>query len=142
MIIIWHLKCAFKAFTPNTPTVPISPILGRNDTAHKVAAPATTFKFLNKGDTPPSIATENPEKHGFPPGKHWVDFVGDYAAADSSNAGSIVVIEQPSEQYCAVTGGIMAARMKYLGIKGTVVSGRVRDVRELQASELPVWFLK
>lgn len=130
----------FNAFVANTSTVPISPILGRNDTARKVAAPATTFKFLNKSDTPPSIATENPEKHGFPPGKHWVDFVGDYAAADPSKAGSIVVIEQPREQYCAVTGGIMAARMKYLGIKGTVVGGRVRDVRELQASELPVCF--
>lgn len=93
---------------------------------------------MNKGDTPPAIATENPEKHGFPPGKHWVDWIGDYAAEDSSKAGSIAVLEQPSEQQCAVTGGIMAARMKFLGIKATVVSGRVRDVRELQASGLPV----
>lgn len=130
----------FQCLIANTSTVPISPTFGRNDTARKVAAPATTFKFLNKADSPPSIAIENPEQHGFPPGKHWVDFVGDYAAADLSKAGSIVVIEQPSEQYCAVTGGIMAARMKYLGIKGTVVGGRVRDVRELQASGLPVWF--
>ncbi|KAJ6161122.1 hypothetical protein N7470_004518 [Penicillium chermesinum] len=81
-------------------------------------------------------------RHGFPPGKHWVDYTGDYAAEDPSNAGSIVVIEQPSEQHCAVTGGIMAARMKVLGIKATVVSGRVRDVRELQATGLPVSFEK
>ncbi|KAJ5225659.1 hypothetical protein N7468_006884 [Penicillium chermesinum] len=121
------------------PKVPISPILGRNDATGKVAAPATTFKFLNKGDNPPAIAAENPERHGFPPGKHWVDYTGDYAAEDPSNAGSIVVIEQPSEQHCAVTGGIMAARMKVLGIKATVVSGRVRDVRELQATGLPIW---
>lgn len=104
----------------------------------KVAAPATTFKFLPKDVSPPSIATENPEKHGFPPGKHWVDHVGTYQDSDPSGAGSIVVIEQPGNQYCAVTGGIMATRMKALGIKATVVDGRVRDLRELQSTKLPV----
>lgn len=32
----------------------------------------------------------------------------------------------------------MATRMKVLGIKAAVVEGRVRDLRELQATELPV----
>ncbi|KAJ5914812.1 hypothetical protein N7504_003695 [Penicillium tannophilum] len=118
---------------------PFSPVTGRNDTARKIAAPATTFKFLNKGDNPPAIATENPDKHGFPPGKHWVDYAGDFQDADPANAGSIIVIEQPDEQYCAVTGGIMATRMKFLGIKAAVVGGRVRDLRELQGTELPIW---
>ncbi|KAJ5994443.1 hypothetical protein N7451_010167 [Penicillium sp. IBT 35674x] len=118
---------------------PFSPITGRNDTARKIAAPATTFKFLNKSDNPPAIATENPDKHGFPPGKHWVDYAGDFQDADPANAGSIIVIEQPDEQYCAVTGGIMATRMKFLGIKAAVVGGRVRDLRELQGTELPIW---
>ncbi|KAJ5089648.1 hypothetical protein N7532_008332 [Penicillium argentinense] len=119
-------------------TAPFSPIIGRNDTT-KIAAPATTFKFLSKTDTPPAIATEDPEKHGFPPGKHWVDYAGDFAAADPEKAGSIIVIEQPVDQYCAVTGGIMATRMKVLGIKAAVVGGRIRDLRELQATELPIW---
>ncbi|KAJ5928613.1 hypothetical protein N7466_007569 [Penicillium verhagenii] len=118
---------------------PFSPIAGRNDTAQKIAAPATTFKFINKGDSPPAIAVENPEKHGFPPGKHWVDYVGEFQNRDPSNAGSIIVIEQPDEQYCAVTGGIMATRMKFLGIKAAVVGGRVRDLRELQETGLPIW---
>ncbi|CAI7612868.1 unnamed protein product [Penicillium pancosmium] len=118
---------------------PFSPIIGRNETTKKIAAPATTFKFLSKGATPPTIATENPEKHGFPPGKHWVDYAGDFAAADPANAGSIIVIEQPGDQYCAVTGGIMATRMKALGLKGAVVGGRIRDLRELQATGLPIW---
>ncbi|KAJ5650793.1 uncharacterized protein N7484_004516 [Penicillium longicatenatum] len=118
---------------------PFSPITGRNDTARKIAAPATTFKFLNKSDSPPAIAIENPDKHGFPPGKHWVDYAGDFQDADPANAGSIIVIEQPDEQYCAVTGGIMATRMRALGIKAAVVSGRVRDLRELQGTGLPIW---
>ncbi|KAJ5169414.1 Ribonuclease E inhibitor RraA/Dimethylmenaquinone methyltransferase [Penicillium coprophilum] len=72
-------------------------------------------------------------------GKHWVDHVGEFQSSDPSGAGSIVVIEQPENQYCAVTGGIMATRMKALGIKATVVGGRVRDLRELQATGLPIW---
>ncbi|KAJ5671644.1 hypothetical protein N7507_000771 [Penicillium longicatenatum] len=118
---------------------PFSPITGRNDTARKIAAPATTFKFLNKSDSPPAIAIENPDKHGIPPGKHWVDYAGDFQDADPANAGSIIVIEQPDEQYCAVTGGIMATRMRALSIKAAVVSGRVRDLRELQGTGLPIW---
>ena len=125
----------------NSPSqAPFSPIIGRNDRAKKIAAPATTFKFGSKNDKDniPAIALENPEKHGFPPGKHWVDFTGDFAAADPGHAGSIVVIDQPGSQYCAVTGGIMATRMKVLGIQGVVVNGRVRDLRELHETGLPV----
>ncbi|KAJ5156651.1 hypothetical protein N7492_009454 [Penicillium capsulatum] len=118
---------------------PFSPITGRNDITRKVAAPASTFKFISKNTSPPEIAAQDPEKHGFPPGKHWVDYAGDFAAEDPAKAGSVIVIEQPEGQYCAVTGGIMATRMKVLGIKAAVVNGRVRDLRELQATELPVW---
>ncbi|QQK45768.1 Ribonuclease E inhibitor RraA/Dimethylmenaquinone methyltransferase [Penicillium digitatum] len=77
--------------------VPFSPTTGRNETIPKIAAPATTFKFLAKD------------------------------------------ITSPENQYCAVTGGIMATRMKALGIKATVVGGRVRDLKELQATGLPIW---
>ncbi|KAJ5823178.1 hypothetical protein N7447_005518 [Penicillium robsamsonii] len=119
--------------------VPFSPTIGRNETMPKIAAPATTFKFLAKDASPPSIATENTQKHGFSPGRHWVDHVGEFQSSDPSGAGSIVVIEQPGDQYCAVTGGIMATRMKAFGIKATVVGGRVRDLRELQATGLPIW---
>lgn len=34
----------------------------------------------------------------------------------------------------------MAVRMKYLGVKAALVNGRVRDLSELKASELPVCF--
>ncbi|CAI7663482.1 unnamed protein product [Penicillium viridicatum] len=119
--------------------VPFSPTTGRNETMPRIAAPATTFKFLAKDASPPQIATENPQKHGFPPGKHWVDYVSEFQTSDPSGAGSIVVIEQPENQYCAVTGGIMATRMKALGIKATVVGGRVRDLKELKATGLPIF---
>ncbi|KAJ6029544.1 uncharacterized protein N7446_011105 [Penicillium canescens] len=119
--------------------VPFSPITGRNTQTPKIAAPATTFKFISKSSKSPSIATENPRKHGFESGKHWVDHVGEFAAADPSGAGSIVVIEQPDDQFCAVTGGIMATRMVAVGIRGTVVGGRIRDLGELRGTGLPIW---
>lgn len=34
----------------------------------------------------------------------------------------------------------MATRMKVLGIRATVVNGRVRDLRELQETQLPVCY--
>lgn len=33
----------------------------------------------------------------------------------------------------------MAVRMKYLGVEGAVVNGRIRDLGEITGCELPVW---
>lgn len=108
-------------------TGPISPFIGRQPNKSKIIAPAVTFKFIPKGGAAPTVA--DPEKNGFPPGKHWVDW---------NQPGTIAVLDQPAEQYCAVLGGIMAARMSYIGVKAVVVNGRVRDLAELSASGLHV----
>lgn len=99
---------------------PISPYIGRRADKPKIIAPAVTFQFIPKGDKAPEV--EDPELNGFPSGKHWVDW---------TQPGTITVINQPPGQYCAVLGGIMAARMSYLGVKGVVANGRVRDIAEL-----------
>lgn len=62
-------------------------------------------------------------------GSHW---------ADETETDTILVIEQPSNQTCAAVGGIMASRMRQGGLRGCVVSGRVRDLAELRKSALPV----
>ena len=67
-----------------------------------------------------------------PKGSHWVDLV---------EKDTILVIDQPLEMKCACLGGIMAARMKVRGVRGAVVSGRVRDLAELRECGLPVSFL-
>ncbi|KAF9888094.1 hypothetical protein FE257_009230 [Aspergillus nanangensis] len=109
--------------------LPFSPTIGRNNTQPKIIAPASTVKFVPKNEPIPDIA--NPaESHGYPAGTHWVD----WAEPDT-----IAVIEQPAGQYCAVVGGIMAVRMKYLGVKGALVNGRVRDLAEITECGLPVW---
>ena len=55
-----------------------------------------------------------------------------------TEAGTIVVIEQPPGQKCAAVGGIMAQRMKVRQVAGCVVGGRVRDFAELRDSGLAV----
>ncbi len=57
---------------------------------------------------------------------------------DLTQPDTIVVLQQPQGQKCAVLGGIMALRTSILKAKGVVVSGRVRDVQELKQSGLLV----
>ncbi|OKL60085.1 hypothetical protein UA08_04714 [Talaromyces atroroseus] len=107
---------------------PVSPFIGRQGGKSKIIAPAVTFQFVPK--TGPTPEAADPETNGFPPGKHWVDW---------NQPGTIAVLNQPAGQYCAVLGGIMAARMSFLGVKAVVVNGRVRDLAELSATGLHVW---
>ncbi|RDW60449.1 uncharacterized protein DSM5745_10907 [Aspergillus mulundensis] len=113
---------------------PFSPSLGRNTTGPKIIAPASTIQFIPKSSSAASLLTEftSPpsENQTFPKGTHWVD---------NTEPNTIVLISQPPGQQCAVVGGIMAVRMKALGIKGVVVDGRIRDLSEIQGAELPVW---
>ena len=105
--------------------------MGRNETSPKIIARASTFKFIPKSSSLPASETTPEDKHGFPAGTHWVDW---------AEPGTIAVIDQPNGQHCAVLGGIMAVRMKYMGVQGAVVNGRVRDLGEIMGCRLPVCF--
>lgn len=93
----------------------------------KIVGYASTFKFISKNEpTPDDIPAEN----AIPPGTHWVD---------SSQPDTIALLDQPVGQRCAILGGIMATRMKVLGVRAVVVNGRVRDMAELKKAGLSVW---
>ncbi|DAA74015.1 TPA_exp: Uncharacterized protein A8136_3797 [Trichophyton benhamiae CBS 112371] len=94
----------------------------------KIIGYASTVKFIPKDDPVPTESQD--EKHGFKAGTHWVDH---------TNASTIVLLDQPEGQKCAILGGIMASRMKVRGAKGAVVNGRVRDLAELRSLGFPVW---
>jgi hypothetical protein len=113
------------------PFAPTSPFSGSCSKSPKTIAPASTLKLVGKTDknSYPSLETS---QFAIPKDAHWVDL---------TPAGSIVVIDQPGEQSCAAIGGIMANRMKMTGVLGCVVSGRVRDLKELGDSGLPVFAL-
>ncbi|KAB8299854.1 hypothetical protein EYC80_000100 [Monilinia laxa] len=90
-------------------------------------APVSTVAFApkNGSDDLPGNTVAN-----IPTDKHWVDL---------TIPDSIVVITQPKGQSNAVLGGIMALRAQIIGAKGIVVSGRVRDLDELEATGIPIW---
>ena len=111
----------------NVTQAPFSPSTSNIESQPKIIGYASTFKFVSKSAPVSEIASV--EDHGFHPDTHWVD---------SAQPGSIVLIDQPAGQSCAVLGGIMAARMKVLGVKAVIVNGRVRDLAELRRSQLPV----
>ncbi|KAI5298387.1 hypothetical protein KEM55_003450, partial [Ascosphaera atra] len=102
------------------------PIPTGPSTTTKLAALASTFKFIPKTSTPSPPSPET----AIPKDTHW---------ADTVRPNTVVVIEQPEGQSCAAVGGIMALRMGVLGARGVVVGGRVRDVEELGESGLPIW---
>lgn len=90
-------------------------------------APVSTVLFTPK-DEDASAGVERPAPN-FPKDTHWVD---------NAVPGTFAVLQQPAGQTNAICGGIMALRMKVLGVKGIIVAGRVRDLLELRSTELPV----
>ncbi|KAF3481369.1 DlpA domain-containing protein [Arthroderma uncinatum] len=108
--------------------VPFSPSNKDVEKQPKIIGYASTVKFMPKADLSPAESLDG--EHGFPPGTHWVDH---------TEADTVVLLDQPENQKCAVLGGIMASRMKVRGAKGAVVNGRVRDLAELRGLQFPVW---
>lgn len=107
---------------------PYSPLRQQNspEQAEVTIAPVSTVLFTPKGeDAPPA---DRPAAN-IPKDAHWVDV---------AVPGTFAVLKQPAGQTNAVCGGIMALRMKVLGVKGIIVAGRVRDLVELRSTALPV----
>ncbi|KAH8730961.1 DlpA domain-containing protein [Phaeosphaeriaceae sp. PMI808] len=117
--------------------VNIQPLLHTSSTPKpgfkKILAPASTFVMLPKATksfpNPISLSQDAPASNLPDPRPY----------ADWTEKDTIVIISQPVGQSCAVVGGIMAARMKYMGAQGIVVDGRVRDVIALNDTQLPIW---
>ncbi|KZZ96691.1 Demethylmenaquinone methyltransferase [Moelleriella libera RCEF 2490] len=90
-------------------------------------APVSTILFAAKGRVEDEATLAVPAN--VPKDTHW---------ADLTEPDTFVVMKQPPGQTNAICGGIMALRMKVRGVKGIIVAGRVRDVQELQSTNLPV----
>lgn len=116
-------KAGYISDLTNYCNAPLSSIA--NNPRQIIIAPACTVEF-----TPKSVDNvDETGKSNIPEGRYWVDLV---------ESGSIVVESQPEGQTNAICGGIMALRMKILGVKGIIVHGRIRDVEELEETELMV----
>ncbi|KAK0124296.1 hypothetical protein ONS95_009267 [Cadophora gregata] len=102
----------------------VAPVAGSSRSEITIA-PASTVLFAPKAGPAPNYPATN-----IPAGKHYVDL---------TQPETIVVMKQPEGQKCAVLGGIMALRMKVLNATGVVISGRARDIVELESTGLPIW---
>ncbi|RMY38887.1 hypothetical protein D0866_02297 [Hortaea werneckii] len=113
------LKIPQAGFLPD-----ILPINHNNPNPEPLVAPLSTVLFVPKTpsaspSSPPALATPVPAESNIPQTKHWTDL---------PPPGTIVLLQQPQGQICAVCGDILATRLKVRGVKGIVADGRVRDI--------------
>jgi regulator of RNase E activity RraA len=104
-----------------------------NSSSQRIVAPASTLKLIPKSPSssysyPSPLPSDHP--NAIPKDKHWVDL---------TPSNHIVLIESVKEGYAASIGGIMALRMSLNNVLACLISGRARDLSELNASNLPIW---
>ncbi|KAJ3378243.1 hypothetical protein HDU92_007562 [Lobulomyces angularis] len=58
---------------------------------------------------------------------------------DIAPPGSVIVIKSPKNAPNAVFGGLLGTRAKKIGVKGVVIEGRLRDLKELWDMEFPAF---
>jgi len=92
---------------------------GRNGSSFKLLGPAHTIKLVKVSDT----LAPKPEGHH----------------VDSIPTGSVVVVEAPEGVPNAVWGGLLSTRAQYLGAKGVIIDGRIRDLQEQREMGFPVF---
>ncbi|GAB1733586.1 hypothetical protein NU195Hw_Modified_515t1 [Hortaea werneckii] len=94
-----------------------------NQNPTTIVAPLSTVLFVPKPPSPTTGETTPtpiiPPESNIPQDKHWTDLPA---------PGTIVLLQQPHGQICAVCGDILATRLKVRGVRGIVADGRVRDV--------------
>ncbi|KAI4224685.1 MAG: hypothetical protein LQ349_007193 [Xanthoria aureola] len=89
------------------------------DDSTKIVGRAFTVKYIPRSEE----AAVNLEGH-------YIDQVA---------PGSVVFISAPQGTVNALYGGLMSCRAQYLGAAGTVVDGRIRDLREHRQLAYPVF---
>lgn len=111
-----------KLKVPNAGFIPgLTPYTPLPENSPALVDIVSTAKFVDKASLVPSKVPED---------KHWADVVP---------PNTILIQSQPEGQKNAVLGGIMAARLQVLGVKGVITHGRIRDLTELKNIGLPIW---
>ena len=86
----------------------------------RIIAPVSTVLYVPKAHADgPSLSDDIPSESNIPKDEHWTECPA---------PGTVVLIQQPQGQVCALIGDIIATRLKARGILGVVAAGRIRDV--------------
>ncbi|EEU35927.1 uncharacterized protein NECHADRAFT_49670 [Fusarium vanettenii 77-13-4] len=89
------------------------------DSQARIIGPAVTVKMVESSDkSAPALD------------KHFVDH---------NEHGGVMYIQQPKDLPSACWGGLMSTRAKFLGAKGVVIDGRMRDINEHKEMKFPVF---
>lgn len=98
------------------------------DRSQTVCGPAYTVEFALKDDPRPAVA------------RHYIDSVPSGAIVLIAPSLDAQLSEMPlSKIRQSLYGGLMSRRAQFLGAKGTVVLGNIRDVAEHEALNYPVF---
>jgi regulator of RNase E activity RraA len=98
----------------------LAPIRRNDTTTARIVAPVSTVLYVPKAHADSLSPSEYiPTESNIPKDKHWTE---------CSAPGTVVLIQQPQGQICALVGDIIATRLKLRGISGLVAAGRIRDV--------------
>ena len=97
-----------------------APIPSRHGSSNRLVAPISTLLFVasehKAGDQVPGLIV--PDESNLPTDRHF---------SDAAAPGTVVIMQQPSNQIAALLGDIVATRYKVRGIRGVVTDGRSRD---------------
>ncbi|KAJ9618060.1 hypothetical protein H2204_013209 [Knufia peltigerae] len=92
----------------------------------RIAGPVWTVEYVRVGKEKQAATDQQP----LTPAGHYVD---------SAPSGSIIFVSCPEDTLSACWGGLVTKRAKRLGVIGTVVDGRMRDLDEARHLDYPVF---
>ncbi|KAJ9614356.1 hypothetical protein H2200_002492 [Cladophialophora chaetospira] len=115
--------------------VNIAPIRRADVSRRRIVAPVSTVLYVPKSyEGSSSLPDDLPHESNIPKDNHWTEL---------SPPGTVVVIQQPQGQMCALIGDIIATGLKDRGVLGVVAAGRIRDVASCAAickdGEFQMW---
>ncbi|KAK6436082.1 hypothetical protein LTR95_007734 [Oleoguttula sp. CCFEE 5521] len=113
------LKVPQAGFLPD-----VLPIPRTASPAACLVASISTVLFVDKNQQPGHPRAQyTPAESNIPSDKHWTD---------CPTPGTVVLMQQPDGQLCALLGDIVASRLKHRGVKAAVIHGRSRDIAACQ----------
>ena len=112
-----------------------APIPRTTRPGRRLVAPVSTVLFVPKVQQEGAAsASHMPSESNIPKDKHFTDCPA---------PGTIVLMQQPEGQVCALLGDLVASRLQHRGVAAAVIDGRVRDIASCgdicDQSDFQVW---
>ena len=99
--------------------------------------PAYTVKYVRKNYENEPKPAGHYVQHSFDTSR-WLSEVLTLSQIDDVPEDAILFISAPPKMLNACYGGLMSTRAQYLGVAGTVIDGRLRDLQEHRDLNYPV----